>query len=640
MVSTFERIAGSRLGRSIRPVIGLAFILATIVPIIRRLLHPAILTDDVLRLANLVERPLRELIFWPCNEHVAFAFDLLSWTTWQAIGNDLRRAPMAYCIVSVVPWLILLVLLYRWLREGSGSKTAALVVLALVAQSPLILEIVWWYSASSFTWALVAIVVALDGAGRAARRPIQSAAIVGCASLLGPAATSLGHLALPLVGLRVLLTPGVMRRGGPLVIAAALSGNLAYHLICTLGGLQPLTNARQHNAQMAAPLEGLAYALTAPARVLLPSTLGVPAPWCATALPPWAFWLVSGLLIALLALAILRCREAPKRTLLVLGGAMIFGGYALAYGARAGLVKHGRVTEVQFLYDCARYHALPLMGMASILCAGLSSRVLIRRCDAQTGLPAILGLAVSLLMMFVHRGEIERHWSHMLRHPDQKSTLAALHETERIAREHGITRDQLERIIAPVVRPWNAILPEGYPGFPLVKLVDAPARVEHPLSDEEARQQLQEGLRRNHQVALGSGACAFRGRPPAEASRPIVPGTLSKSERVTQQTSGIYTTGTVPGALIYDFEPTADARFLILPGLKSDQQLIISYFDKLGRWRPAYFSRWMPPNPASDVDGIDLRSLSFLWGETITRIAIQFTNSGEIAMEGTPRLLR
>jgi hypothetical protein len=42
-----------------------------------------------------------------------------------------------------LPWVLLLALLTAWLKRETGSSTAALVTVALAAQSPLALEAMW-----------------------------------------------------------------------------------------------------------------------------------------------------------------------------------------------------------------------------------------------------------------------------------------------------------------------------------------------------------------------------------------------------------------------------------------------------------------------------------------------------------------
>jgi hypothetical protein len=243
--------------------------------------------------------------------------------------------------------------------------------------------------------------------------------------------------------------------------------------------------------------------------------------------------------------------------------------------------------------------------------------------------------------MLAHRGEVAEHWSQMLRQPDQRETLAALHRTGMIARKYGMTRSQLARLIAPALRPWNASL-QPYPDlFPLVKLVEAPEHVERPIDDDEARRLLWIGLSRRNRIALGSGSCAFNASSTAigEHYSEVLAKSLT-SERVVQTSPGVFSTGEEPGLLRIEFDPTTGARFLNLPGLRTNQELVIGPRDGQGRWRPAQYVHVMPPTGGNDGALIDLRSLIHWWGEPISALAIHFTRPGEIALSGLPRLIR
>jgi hypothetical protein len=619
------------------------FILITGWPVLRRMSRPTILTDDIIRLVNLVEHPLRELLFRPFNEHIAFLFEFVSWFTWQMVGHDLRLAPLGFTIASVLPWIAVLVLFGHWLFRETGSRTASLVAVAVAAQSPLAMDTAWWYSASSFSWAIAGILLALLGASEVRSRPWRATALVFLGTMLAPAGTSLGHLAMPLAALRGLVDSRISYQRKLLVILAAAGGATGYFGATYLGSSGAIL-ARLDRRPYIDPRAGLNYAMSVPGRVLLPSLAGLPATWCVNTLPLWLGWLTAVILLISLTCLALWPRAPWRRRTVILGAAMIYLGYGLIYSARACMVTQFGWTEAQLIYlYAARYHVLPLLGSTTVLAALVAAWGPVRRSDRRLAAPAIIGSVVGLVALCAQFGEARNAYlTFLLNQPDQRATLAALHDLGRVARKHGITRDQLLRIIAPAMRPWNqSVMTDCPAAFPMMKLVDAPRNVSHPLSDDDARGVLLRRLTEADRLALGMGACASM-IPPNETR---VSETLSiarpwKLDRVRRRGSGLFQSEQAPGLMVFEFEPTSKARFLVLPGLRADQELDINCRDVQGRWRPARFFRWMPSSRSGHDAVIDLARLIQQWDEPVTQVAVQFTQPGEIALDGPPRLMR
>ena len=268
----------------------LAFAVVALAPLLKRLRHPTILGDDVIRIVDLINLPFDKHLFRPFGDHVAPGFQLVSWLTWEVIGHDIRLTPLGFSVAAVSAWVLVLVLSGLWLKQETGSQTAALVALALVAQSPLVLETAWWYSSSSFSWAVAGILIAVLGASRIAHWPRSSLFLIGIGSAVGPAGTTLGILAAPLAILRVALQPEDARRMKLLAVVAAAVGFFSYEEFSRLGAIEAVHAARVNGLPTLELLGGLGYAVSVPGRVLLPSTFGVPASWLIMPLPSWIVW--------------------------------------------------------------------------------------------------------------------------------------------------------------------------------------------------------------------------------------------------------------------------------------------------------------------------------------------------------------
>lgn len=620
------------------------FALIALGPVIARIRQPTLLGDDITRVVELIEQPIQALLFRPFNEHFAPLFDFVSWLVWQAVGQDLRLAPLGFCIASVLPWVVLLVLLAVWLKQETSSTTAALIGVALASQSPLALEAVWWYSAASFTYAVVGVQAALLGASWLSSRPRRAMVLIGLGSALGPTASTIGVLAMPLAALRAFIDSTTTWRQKIQGLVAACGGLGAYLGVRELAGAGLFRTVHSENKGFADPLNGLAYALTVPGRMLWPAIVGIPSSLTARHVPAVLAWVLGALALAALLAACARPRATWNRRLVLAGGVMIYLGYALTYCSRAGLVRLGQWTEFQLLYDFGgRYHLLPLLGACAVIAALAAAVPFVRRADCTPGRPALIGVVAGLVALGTQFDE-QHHWVWMLRQPDQKPTLAALHRVGELARAEGISRNQLTRIFDPVFRDWNGSVRLNPDYFHYMKLVpQAPLKVDRPLPDDQARARLLSRLTLPEQMVLAAGACVSMSTP--ARAKPLPTETLVIARRVKlnhvrEVSPGHYRAKNWPSYIEYEFELLQDARFLMLPGLAADQDLTISWCDDAGRWRTLQRVCWLETPRPTAAPVIDLHRLINWPSGSLGRIRVGFTHDGELALEQPPRLLR
>ena len=328
-----------------------------------RLRGPSIYADDVDRIVQLQNVSLGPMLFLPFNEHVAPLFQAVSWVSWQVAGHDLTRVAHVLTLASFLPLIPTLALIAWIVRRETRSTTVALAGVATFSLSWLAIETVYWYSASSFLWALLATLLAwhfTDPEPSRWRRPWL--AVLSAAA--APAFSAIGLLAGPLAAVRVLGSPGKRRLPA---LWPLLGTGLAIALYAVVHDRAALTSNVGRSAGLAT---GLLTAIRAPVASLVPALFGIRT-WQATG----GVALLQALLAVLATAALLIMARQPRDRPLILGGLLLtFGGYVLTFCPRAG--EPGRA-----LLETQRYHLFPMLGLVFLLAPVL--RPLLARCDAR-----------------------------------------------------------------------------------------------------------------------------------------------------------------------------------------------------------------------------------------------------------------
>ena len=440
----------------------LAFAGLVLAPYADRLRHASLYADDVVRVEQLQTATLGAMLFAPFNEHMAPLFQGVSWVTWRLCGRSLAAAPLAFTLASFVPFLLTLGLLGAVVRRETRSTAAATAGAAVFAVSWLPIESVYWYSASSFTWALAAALVAWLGASRGGTLgPLA-------ASAAAPMFSAVGLLAGPLASLRVLAGGRVSWRG----VAGPVAGTLAYLAIASAFRYQHVL--ADSLARRVAVGPGLWAAVRAPADALVPALAGL-RPFEASGAWAWAEAVVAVAAGAGLAWRVVRPGVDANARALVLGGlALVFGGYALAFCARAG-DPGAALVRVQ------RYHLFPMLGLVFLLAPALAQGL--KRWGAQ---PAPAGCVLAALLLATHAGEM-RNRARFLRFDDQARTLAAIDRLAVVARASGATRGQVLAALDPIEPAWT---PEGTNALSMIP----PCAARPTLPDADVRATLLDAL--------------------------------------------------------------------------------------------------------------------------------------------------
>jgi hypothetical protein len=611
-----------------------SFLAICLSPHLGRLAEPSLFSDDVTRIEHLQAMPLVTMLFRPFNEHVAPVFELVSWVTWQLAGRRLTHAPAAFTAAALVPFLLCLAALASLVRRESGSVTAALAAVAMYSLSPVHVEAAWWYSASSFTWALLGTLLAWLFVLRSLS-PMSQAHPAGAngwsmaaalAALLAPACSAVGLLAGPVAALRAV--QGSRGRGWRRACAAGLvplAGTFLYLALASQVRYQAiLTRSVDRNLDIGT---GLLSTLRAPIDVLASGLIG---------LENTDRWLGGGLDLVLGALllagTLVSALRSPLRPLLLGGLALILAGYGLTYSVRNFFGPH-------WLMEVQRYHLFPQLGFVLVL-VGVS-RPLLARFDARPRSALLAALVLASLLLVAHR-PMMRMRARAYRFPDQACTLKALERLNRLCREQHITREQALAALDPIRTRWFP-----HDSNALRMLADSvPAS---GLADDRVRPTLLAALSLSEREALCGGMAASPYLQPAsESSRADAKaiGRFVGALGECRVGPGDRFLARGPAHLEFQMRDSAqqdsiaDARMLCVPGFDPEGKLEVWWTGDGARWSETRSVRWQPASGGPTGQwAVPLESLPHWSASRATRIRVVVRSAGTIALEA-PRLLR
>lgn len=436
----------ARIFRSRRAALLTAFVMICLAPWLPRLARPSIYADDIERIGKARSVPFGELIVAPYNEHLAPLFQLDTWIAWNATFGVLNRAPATFTFASYVPFVLVAVLLGAALRREIESLSGALLGVALFCFSTVYVESVYWYSASSFTWALFFSVLAFDSAARSDREGVspnrsRSALVVSAiASALAPACSAIGVVAGPFAAIRL-----IGGRERPLGINRIVSASIP--IAGTAIYLAFAATVRHHHQIYTSLNDNWngAFAVRCLVRgvagILIPNLI-VGANFYEYRISEFAAVIVFLVFPAISFLIARRYRAWG----VVFGGLwLIAAGYATTFGLRSRYESHWA------LHELTRYHLFPHAGLIFVLAPVLGGlgRRLDRRPDR--GLAVVVAIAAILCAT---RFSAIRKEANKYRFDDQIAALNAIDRLDRARLSAGVRRDDLTRLFDPMRTRW------------------------------------------------------------------------------------------------------------------------------------------------------------------------------------------
>ncbi len=336
-------------------------------------LFPRIQYDDFQILVQSLSWPAAWANLWvPANEHAMPLGRLSTWVLLELAGRQ-TLYPAVLSLQGPLALLAALALVYRFVERELGQPFHGLLAMILFGITSVYHQAIAWYAASFQVLSLDMMLLALLAAQSWVRTG-RWRWLVLCAfwNALAPAWFAIGVLGGPLCCLYLWPSgdedaPPV--RGRLRLLAAALPslGTVAFLLVSLPKTYEQILHTAHYGSRTAAssfdPLVGLLYTCRSLVDNLLLGVFGISGVACPVILVP----VVLLLLVAAMAWW---CWRTPAPRFVSLGTGLILLSYLLVYSARA----HWYYDRVMYYTNWGRYHLLPQLGLALLVCSGLQGR--------------------------------------------------------------------------------------------------------------------------------------------------------------------------------------------------------------------------------------------------------------------------
>jgi hypothetical protein len=349
--------------------------------------YPLILYDDFqILVRSWTWADVGANLWVPANEH-AMPLGRVSTGALVQLAGRPTAVPLLMACQGPLALLGGMGLLYGFVRRELGHPLYGLVALAFFGVTSVYQQAVYWFAASFSILALDTLLLALLAAQRW-RQTGRGYHLILCAgwSALAPAWFASGILAGPLCCLYLLphsrdqetRRPGDQEKGwfslspchlvtlSPchLVTLSPLLGTAAFLAVSLPLTADAILHLEHYNGRSAWQAFGLVAGIVSTGRSVVDNlalgVFGVSGVHCPVVLVPAALTLLG-------VLGAWWWRPVAERRLLRLGLGLILLSYVLVYSARAAWSYEGTMNQPNW----GRYHLLPQLGLALVLCGGL-----------------------------------------------------------------------------------------------------------------------------------------------------------------------------------------------------------------------------------------------------------------------------